>query len=126
MSKRAAIYHQSSKMSDIRHSNQEVLQNLLEAICRLVSEGTSDTYAAMVMTKFNRANIKKFPFVKHIHLYANGVKVGKKVNSNDPEFVGKFIKRLINSLFSDLFKHLITRKLDVGILDDLKSMGVRF
>ncbi|MEK6949806.1 MAG: hypothetical protein AABX34_06290, partial [Nanoarchaeota archaeon] len=61
----------------------------MEAICRLVSEGTSDTYATMVMTKFNRANIKKFPFVKHIHLYANGVKVDKKVNSSDPEFVGK-------------------------------------
>ena len=125
MSKRAAIYHQSLKIPSTGHSNQEILQNLFGAICRLVSEGTSDTYAEMVMTKFNRANIKKFPFVKHIHLYANGVKVDKKVNSNDPEFVGKFIKRLIDSLFSDLFKHLITRKLDIGILDDLKSMGVR-
>ena len=126
MSKRAVIYHQSSKRSNARHSNQEILQNLLGAICRLVSEGTSDTYASMVMTKFNRANIKKFPFVKHIHLYAKGVKVGKKVNSNDSAFIGEFIKRLIDSLFSDLFKHLITRKINAGILNDLKSMGVRF
>ena len=128
MSKKVGMYRQSSRRLDTMstlHSNQEILQDFLGTTCRLVSEGTSDTYVAMVMTKFNRANIKKFPFVKYIHLYANGVKVDKKVNSNDPAFVGKFIKRLIDSLFSDLFKHLITRKLDVGILGDLKSVGVR-
>src|SRR3989338_4841936 len=107
MSKRAVIYHQSSKRSNARHSNQEILQNLLGAICRLVSEGTSYTYASMVMTKFNRANIKKFPFVKYIHMHLNKVNVDKKVNSVSPKFIGRFIKKMINSLFSDLFKHLI-------------------
>jgi len=107
------------------HSNQEILQYFLGTICRLVSEGTSDTYAAMVMTKFNRSNIKKFPFVNYIYIHSNKVNVDKKVNSVSPKLIGGFIKKLINSLFSDLFKHLIKRELEAGLLADLKFIGVK-
>mgnify|MGYP001563982284 CR=1 FL=1 len=108
------------------HSNQEILQNFLGAICKLVSKGTSDKYATMVISRFNKSNSAEFPFVEHIRLYSNRVKVDKEVNSNDPKLVGKFIKMLIDSLFSDLFKHLIKRYVNKGLLVDLESIGVRF
>ena len=107
------------------HSNQEILTNFLEAICRIVSEGTSDTYAAMVIRKFNKSNSKEFPVVKYIHFEANRFNVDKKVNNINPKFIGKFIKKIINSLFSDLFKRMVKREIDVGLLRDLKSIGVR-
>ena len=126
MSKKAGMCRQSLRRLDMVLSNQKILQNFLGTICKLVSKGTSDKYAAMVIKRFNKSNSARFPFVKHIRLYSNRVKVDKEVNSNDPELIGKFIKMLIDSLFSDLFKHLIKRKLDIGLLVDLRSIGVRF
>lgn len=101
------------------------MKNFIGAICRVVSEGTSDDYASMVINDFNKSNSAKFPFVKHIHLYPDRVTVGKEVNSVDSKIIGKFIKKIINSLFSDLFKRLVKRELGVGLLDDLKGIGVR-
>jgi hypothetical protein len=107
------------------HSNQEILRNFMGAICRVVSEGTSDTYAAMVITKFSRSNSAKFPFVKHITLDSNKVQVDKKVDSVSPKLIGAFIKKMMDSLFSDLFKRLVKRQLGIGLLEDLKDIGVK-
>ena len=107
------------------HSNQEILKNFIGAICRVVSEGTSDNYAAMVIKKFNKSNNAEFPFVKYIHLDSNKIKVDEEVNSVDAKSIGKFIKKLINSLFSDLFKRLVKRQLGIGLLEDLEDIGVR-
>ena len=107
------------------HSNQKILTDFLEAICRVVSEGTSDTYATMVITKFDKSIRTKFPFVKYIHLKSNKIDVSEKVNSVSPEFIGKFIKKLIDSLFSDLFKRLIRRNMGIILLEDLKKLGVK-
>ena len=107
------------------HSNQEILTNFIGAICRVVSEGTSDTYATMVMTKFNKSTSAVFPFVKYIHLSSNKVQIDKEIDSVDAKLLGKFIKKMIDSLFSDLFKRLIKRELGVGFLDDINNMGVK-
>ena len=107
------------------HSNQKILKNFIGAICRVVSEGTSDTYATMVIKKFNKSNNAEFPFVKYIHLDSNKIKVDGEINSVGSRSVGKFIKKMINTLFSDLFKRLVKRRLGIGLLGDLEDIGVK-
>ena len=123
--KKVVMYHQNSEVFNNLHPNHVILTNFFEAVSGVVSEGTSDTYAAMVITKFNKQISSEFPFVKYIHLHTNKVKIDKEINSVSVKLIGKFISKLINSLFSDLFKHLIRRQLDLGLLEDLKSLGVR-
>ena len=107
------------------HSNQEILKKFIGAICRAVSEGTSDTYATMVITKFNKSNSAKFPFVKYIHLVSNKIMVDEEINSVDAKLIGKFIEKIMDSLFSDLFKRLVKRQLGIGLLEDLEDIGVK-
>ena len=107
------------------HSNQLLLKNFFGAICSAVSEGTSDRYAMMVIKKFIKNNISEFPFVKYIHLRSNKISVDKEINSINPKLIGEFIKKLISTLFSDLFKRLVKRELDIGLLEDLKDIGVK-
>ena len=129
MSKKVDMYRKNSRKLDtmpIRHSNQEILQGFLGIICRLVSKGTSDTYAAMVIGNFNKKNSVEFSFVRYIHIHSNKVEIDKEINSIDSKLVGKFINNLINSLFSDLFKHLIKMEFSSRLLNDLKSLDVRF
>lgn len=107
------------------HSNQKILKNFIGAICRVVSEGTSDTYATMVITKFNKSNSAKFHFVEYIHLGSNKIRIDEEVNSVSPRLIGRFIKKMVDSLFSDLFKRLVKRELGIGLLEDLKDIGVK-
>lgn len=107
------------------HSNQKILKNFIWAICRVVSEGSSDNYAIMVITQFNKSNSAKFPFVKHIHLSSNKIIVDKEVDLVSSKLIAAFIKNIINSLFSDLFKRLVKRQLGIGLLEDLKEIGVK-
>jgi len=116
--------HQISKVFNKLHTNQIILTSFFESVSGVVSEGTSDTYAAMVITKFNKSSSSQFPFVKYIHLHSNKVKIDKEINSVNVKKIGKFISNLINSLFSDLFKHLIRRQLGMSLLDDLEKLGV--
>lgn len=98
----------------------------MEAICRFVSEGSSNRYATMVLRKFNKNSSLEFPFVKYIDIYSNRIDVDEELNSINNKDVGRYIIRLTNSLFSDIFKRLIKRQLGVGLLEDLKQMGVKF
>jgi len=107
------------------HSNQKILTNFFEAIVRVVSEGTSDKYAIMVIKKFCLISIKKFPIVKYVDFQHDKVIVNEKINSIDQKLVSKFITTLIDSLFSNLFKHLLRKKMSVGLYDDLKKLGVK-
>lgn len=117
--------HQNSEVFNILHPNQAILKNFIEAVCSVVSEGTSDTYAIMVIKKFNKSISAEFPFVKYIHLRYNKISVDKEINSINPKLIGEFIKKIINTLFSDLFKRMVKRELGIGLLGDLKAMGVR-
>lgn len=107
------------------HSNQKILMSFFNSIIRIVSGGTSDLYAVMVMQKFIKNNIATFPFVRHIHLRLGKIDINQKINTADRKIIGKFLTKLINSLFSDLFKHLMKRKINVELFEDLKSMGVK-
>jgi len=107
------------------HSNQQILTNFFVAIVRVVSEGTSDKYAVMVIKNFDKVNKKKFPFLRYIDFQLGKIIVNEKINSIDPKLVSKFITKLMDSLFSDLFKHLIRKKISVGLYEDLKKLGVK-
>ena len=108
------------------YQNQRVIKHFLEAICRVVSEGSSDTYAVMILKKFNKEVSSEFPFVKDMHLYSNRIEVSENINSVNKKAIGNYIKKLMNSLFSDLFKRLLKREIGIGLLEDLKEIGVRF
>ena len=111
------------------HSNQQILTNFFRDIITVVSEGTSDSYAIMVISRFKKDNIKNFPFLEHVSLRPNGqlsssIEVSSKVDSVNPVLVRKFLTKLISSLFSDLFKHLLKRKMSTELYRDLKELGV--
>jgi len=106
------------------HSNKEILEHFFDVILGVVSEGTSDNYALMVISQFSKKISKDFPFVKYFSI-KNSVKVDEKINRVDHKKVSKFITKLMDSLFSDLFKHLVKRKMDENLYNDLKLIGVK-
>jgi len=106
-------------------SNQKILTDFLETIIRLVSEGTSDTYAAMVIMEFTERNSAKFPFARYIHIDSNKIKINPKINSVDSKLIANFINKEVNTLFSDLFRHLLKRKMDVTVYDELNEIEVK-
>ncbi len=105
-------------------ANKAIIEELLDIIVRIVSEGSSYQYILMVLSKFVQSHIEEFPFAAHIHIDLHGIKVGEEINSADPQLVGKFLKVMINTLFSDLFMHLVSRKLPKGLIEDLEYLGV--
>ena len=107
------------------HSNQKILKNFIGAICRAVSEGTSDTYATMVLMRFNKKNSPDFPFVKHIKLYTHKIIINQEINSINSKHVAKYITKLVNTIFSDLFRHLLKKKMGLELLRDFKELGVK-
>ncbi|MAE42803.1 hypothetical protein CMO93_03455 [Candidatus Woesearchaeota archaeon] len=106
-------------------SNQKILTDFLETIIQLVSKGTSDTYAAMVIMKFTERSSAKFPFARYIHVDSNKIKINPKINSVDPKLIANFINKEINTLFSDLFRHLLKREMGAIVYDELKEIGVK-
>ena len=109
----------------MKHTNEEILKHFFETIVRIVSEGTYDTYTAMVLMKFCSKNRSNFPFVKYIEIEPHQVNIDKKINSVNSKFIGRYITILIDSLFSDLFKHMLKRKMDVELFKDLKNLSVK-
>ena len=83
----------------MKHSNQKILTNFLNGIIKIVSEGSSEDYAVMVLMKFNKKNIKYLPFVKYLSKDSKKIIVDQKINSIDSRLVARFINKLINSLF---------------------------
>ena len=119
------MYRQNLRVFNVVYSNQEILTDFFESIIRIVSEGTSDSYAKLVLIDFNKRNRKDFPFVKYIHNDSKKIKVNEKINSVDSKLVSRFLNRLINSLFSELFKHLLKSKMNVKVCEELKEIGVK-
>ena len=109
----------------MKHTNEEILKHFFETIVRIVSEGTSDTYTAMILMKFGSKNRSDFPFVKYIKIVPHQVKIDKKINSVNSKLIGEYITKLIDSLFSHLFKHLLKRKMDAELYKDLKKLSVK-
>ncbi|MBW2976456.1 hypothetical protein KY347_03345 [Candidatus Woesearchaeota archaeon] len=108
------------------YSNQNMLTEFLGAICKEVSRGSSDKYALMVLKRFNKSNVKEFSFIRYINLFRGKVKISKEINSIDRKLIGKFIKKMADSIFSDLFKHLVKKNLSTELLENLRNMGVKF
>ena len=106
------------------HSNQQILKKFFGTIIKIVSQGNSDTYATMVMMRFNKKNSPDFPFVKHIKLYTNKIIINQEINSINSKHVAKYITKLVNTIFSDLFKHLLKKKMSLELLKDFKKLGV--
>jgi hypothetical protein len=112
------------------HTNQDILAGFLATIIRTASEGSSASYAVMIVRKFIRNNVSEFPFVNSINLESlsmeqKDIKIAKDINSAHPKKVGEFVTKLTNSLFSDLFKHLIAKKMDPELIDGLNKLGVK-
>ena len=117
--------HQNIKVGNIMHTNQKILKNFFDTIIRIVSQGTSDTYATMILMKFNKENTSDFPFVKYINLYSKKMEINQKINSVNSKLVAKYITKLVNSIFSDLFKHLLKKNMSLELLKDFKKLGVK-
>ena len=49
----------------------------------------------------------------------------RKINSVNSKLLAKYITKLVNSIFSDLFKHLLKKKMDIELLKDFKKLGVK-
>lgn len=124
--KRVVMYRLNLKGDDMTHPNHEVIKNLLEAICRIVSESSSDTYAVMILKKFNKEVCPEFPFIEYIHLNTNRIDIKEEIDSIDKKRIGMYIQKLMNSLFSDLFKRLVKREIGIVLLEDLKEMDIKF
>ena len=117
--------HQYIEVDNMLHPNQQILKKFFETIISIVSQGTSDTYAAMVLMRFNKKNTSDFPFVKYINLYSKKIKINRKINSINSKLVAKYITKLVNNIFSDLFKHLLKKKMGIDLLKDFKKLGVK-
>ena len=117
--------HQNIEVDNMLHSNQKILKDFFDTIISIVSQGTSDTYATMLLMRFNKKNASDFPFVKYINLQKKKTEINKKINSINSKLVAKYITKLVNSIFSDLFKHLLKREMSVELLKDFKKLGVK-
>ena len=106
-------------------SNQVILQEFLINIARVVSEGSSDEYVLMVLRKFTEGQNEVFPFLKHVNFDTNSINVDKKINSVNPELIGKFLKVFIKTLFSDLFMLLVKKRIPERLARDLEYLGVK-
>ena len=105
-------------------SNQVIMQDFLDNIVRIVSEGSSDKYVLMVLHKFVDGHIGVFPFLKYVSIDLKKIKVDRKINLIDHKLVGKFLKILVHSLFSQLFFLLVKRKIPVELAKDLEVLGI--
>ena len=119
------MYHQNLEVDNMSHSNQQILKKFFETIIKIVSQGTSDTYAAMVLMRFNKKNTSYFPFVKYINLYSKKIKINQEINSTNSKLVAKYITKLVDTIFSDLFKHLLKKEMSVDLLKDFRKLGVK-
>ena len=106
-------------------SNDKVVLEFLNTIVKVTSPGASNKYVLMVMNKFCESNKEFFPFVQHLHINLKGIKADSKLNSVEPKSIGKFLRVLINTLFSDLFMLMIKRKINSKLAKDLKYLGVK-
>ncbi len=113
-------------MKTASHELKKTLDDFFGIIISVVSEDTSDSYALMVMEKFNKKNEKDFPFLRYVRTRRGKIEIRDKINGVSPKFVAKYVKKLMDGPFSDLFRHLVRKKLSVGLYEDLKRLGVDF
>ncbi len=110
------------------HTNKEILTKFIASIVKVVTRGTSEKYAVMILKRFIKDQKTKYEFLEYIDLTslnnAGSVKIGEEINAAEPKEVGKFIDEMIDSLFSDLFKQLLSREISPALLVDLKMLGV--
>lgn len=106
-------------------ANKAIIEELLDIIVRIVSEGSSHQYILMVLSKFVKSRLDEFPFADNVHIDLNGIKIGEEINSTDPQLLGKFLRVMMNTLFSDLFMHLVSRKIPKGLIEELEHLGVK-
>jgi len=106
-------------------ANKAIIEEFLDIIVRIVSEGSSYQYILMVLNKFVQSHLEEFPFANHIHIDLNGTKIGEEINSIDPRLIGKFLSIMVNTLFSGLFMHLVSRKLPKELIEDLEYLGLK-
>lgn len=106
-------------------ANKTLIEEFLDIIVRVVSEGSSCQYALMVLSKFVKSRLDEFPFAAHIHIGINGIKIGEEINSTDPKLIGKFLSVMTSSLFSGLFMHLVSRKIPKRLIEELESLGLK-
>lgn len=108
----------------MKHSTQKTVSVFLNNILKLASKGSSENYAAMVLTRYLAKIEKKYPFVKAITVTPKRVIVDKRINKASPHQVGKLLTNVIDSLFSDLFKLLVKRTMPMTFVRDLENLGV--
>lgn len=91
-----------------------------------MSHGSSDNYAEMVLKKFIKDKSAKYTFLNLIdtNTLKSGVKIDPKINTVQQQLIGQFISDLNNTLFSDLFRHLLASSLTPELVNELKQMGV--
>lgn len=104
--------------------NDVIVRELLDAILKIVSQGSSYEYALMVLKRFIEGSAEAFPFAKYINISAGGIEVSEDINSVEPKLIGKFLRMMIKTLFSELFMLLVVKKLPEGLVKDLEYMGV--
>ena len=108
------------------HTNQELLTHFFLGIIKLMSHGSSDKYAEMVLKKFIQDESTKFPFLNLIdsNSITTEVKIDPQINTVQPQLIGQFIIDLNKTLFSDLFRHLLASTLTPELVTELKELGV--
>jgi len=71
-------------------------------------------------------NILKRAVMCHQNLEVdNMLHSNQKINSVNSKLLAKYITKLVNSIFSDLFKYLLKKKMDIELLKDFKKLGVK-
>jgi DNA-binding ferritin-like protein (Dps family) len=105
---------------------KKALAEFFDLIVNIISEGTSDNYAVMVMTQYISNKSHEYPFVKSIHLSKNGTVVDDAIMNINQQDMSTFLTELMDSLFSKLFKHLIKNKMTKELHNEMKALGVDF
>ena len=110
-------------------NNKELLTHFLARIIDEVSQGSSDNYAAMALRRFLRDLTPEYPFIKYIRLATlsanpEEIMIEEGINTVEPSLIAEFFRKMVTTSFPDLLKHLIVRKMNPDLLEDLNKLGV--
>ena len=110
-------------------NNKELLAQFLARIIDEVSQSSSDNYAIMALRRFLRDMTAKYSFIKYINLSTlssnpEQIMIDDAINTVEPNIIADFMKNMVTTSFPELLKHLIVKKMNPDLVEDLNKLGV--
>jgi hypothetical protein len=102
-----------------------IIQNFFDTVSAVISEGSSDKYAAMVLENFIVQARKKYPAAQHVSFKGEKLIVLHSMDTCTQKQLATFLEHLMNSLFSQLFKHLVKKRMTIELYEKIRQLGVK-